>query len=279
LGHDTSSVTTNAGDWRVLGVAYDANGNAYSTNSGGGSQTPWAQDINANYFSVSNVGNIAGGGFVLMDQVLLYPDSNEVGLAISPLTGAGNLVEVQTTNSAAALYVTPNGNVGIKTNAPSAALEVQGGLRVSHGITNSGGASLAAGLVTVSTAGRIDSARTYASTFLGVGTSALLAPSNPDGSIQLSSASAGVFKSLQFNGNGTISNSPSGFEFSTGTSSTPTNVIAGGYILKATNTVTAIDGLTFMGAQLWTDGTNLCVVLQNSGGTRTTNKLSMTAWP
>lgn len=36
---------------------------------------------------------------------------------------------------------------------------------------------------------------------------------------------------------------------------------------------------TSTGAHLWNDGTNLCVVMQNASGTRTTNKLSMTAWP
>jgi hypothetical protein len=36
---------------------------------------------------------------------------------------------------------------------------------------------------------------------------------------------------------------------------------------------------SMMGAQLWSDGTNLCVVLQNSAGTRTTNKVTVTSWP
>lgn len=36
---------------------------------------------------------------------------------------------------------------------------------------------------------------------------------------------------------------------------------------------------TGFGAHLWTDGTNLCVVIENAAGARTTNKLSMAAWP
>ncbi len=55
---------------------------------------------------------------------------------------------------------------------------------------------------------------------------------------------------------------------------------AGWLDLQGTNTVIAPTSINSqMGAQLWSDGTNLCVVLQNSAGTRTTNKLSMTAWP
>ena len=49
--------------------------------------------------------------------------------------------------------------------------------------------------------------------------------------------------------------------------------------LRGTNQTVAPSGFGVMGAMLWTDGTNLCVVLQDSGGVRTTNKLSMTAWP
>lgn len=136
LGHNTSSTTTNAGDLRVLGVAYDANGNAYSTNTGGGSQTPWAQNINGDGYSLTNAGNVLGGGLLVMDLVQLYPDSNEIGLAISPLTGAGNAVEVKDTNSAAALYVTPDGKVGVRTNAPDAALSVSGNMRQAGSISN-----------------------------------------------------------------------------------------------------------------------------------------------
>ena len=52
-----------------------------------------------------------------------------------------------------------------------------------------------------------------------------------------------------------------------------------GVVLLGTNTVVAPGLLTVMGAHLWTDGTNLCVVMQDSAGTRTTNKVSVTSWP
>lgn len=47
------------------------------------------------------------------------------------------------------VLVVSNRTVGINTNGGTASLEVQGGLRVSHGITNSGGASFASGNTTV----------------------------------------------------------------------------------------------------------------------------------
>jgi len=52
-----------------------------------------------------------------------------------------------------------------------------------------------------------------------------------------------------------------------------------GVILPASTPFTAPNSLGIQGAHLWSDGTNLCVVLQNSAGTRTTNKVTMTAWP
>jgi hypothetical protein len=33
------------------------------------------------------------------------------------------------------------------------------------------------------------------------------------------------------------------------------------------------------GGHLWSDGTNLCVVLENTAGGRTTNKMTLSAWP
>jgi hypothetical protein len=52
-----------------------------------------------------------------------------------------------------------------------------------------------------------------------------------------------------------------------------------GLTLRGTNQISAPASLGEMGAHLWSDGTNLCVVLQNKSGGRSTNKLSMTAWP
>lgn len=52
-----------------------------------------------------------------------------------------------------------------------------------------------------------------------------------------------------------------------------------GFILPASTPFTAPASLSGQGAHLWSDGTNLCVVLQNSAGTRTTNKVTLTAWP
>jgi len=52
-----------------------------------------------------------------------------------------------------------------------------------------------------------------------------------------------------------------------------------GVILPASTPFTAPNSLGIQGAHLWSDGTNLCIVLQNSAGTRTTNKVTMTAWP
>ena len=52
-----------------------------------------------------------------------------------------------------------------------------------------------------------------------------------------------------------------------------------GVILPASTPFTAPNSLGIQGAHLWSDGTNLCVVLQNSAGTRTTNKVTLTAWP
>jgi len=52
-----------------------------------------------------------------------------------------------------------------------------------------------------------------------------------------------------------------------------------GVILPASTPFTAPNSLGIQGAHLWSDGTNLCIVLQNSAGTRATNKVTMTAWP
>lgn len=52
-----------------------------------------------------------------------------------------------------------------------------------------------------------------------------------------------------------------------------------GFILPASTPFTAPASLSWQGSHLWSDGTNLCVVLQNSAGTRTTNKVTLTAWP
>ena len=52
-----------------------------------------------------------------------------------------------------------------------------------------------------------------------------------------------------------------------------------GVILPASTPFTAPNSLGIQGAHLWSDGTNLCVVLQDSAGTRTTNKVTLTAWP
>jgi len=52
-----------------------------------------------------------------------------------------------------------------------------------------------------------------------------------------------------------------------------------GFILPSSTPFTAPASLSGQGGHLWSDGTNLCIVLQNSAGTRTTNKVTMTAWP
>jgi len=64
------------------------------------------------------------------------------------------------------------------------------------------------------------------------------------------------------------------------------NHVATGDFVASTNgiifpkvAVSASASLAFAGAQLLSDGTNMLVVLQNAGGARTTNKLSMVAWP
>jgi len=49
-----------------------------------------------------------------------------------------------------------------------------------------------------------------------------------------------------------------------------------GVVLPATATPPA---LAQGGAQLWSDGTNLCVIIKDGGGALTTNKLTMSAWP
>ena len=127
---------TNSGNLRVFGTAFDANGNPYSTNSGGGVQTPWAQGIDASSYPLTNVQFITVQEYVSADYVTLYPDSNEVGLAISPLTGAGNPVVIRDTNYNTKFMVTPDGKVAVGTNAATATLEVHGGVVVSGGVTN-----------------------------------------------------------------------------------------------------------------------------------------------
>ena len=60
--------------------------------------------------------------------------------------------------------------------------------------------------------------------------------------------------------------------------------------LFASHTVTATNGVAFPlnatppaltnnGAHLFSDGTNLCIVIQNAVGTRSTNRITMTAYP
>lgn len=57
--------------------------------------------------------------------------------------------------------------------------------------------------------------------------------------------------------------------------------VTNGLILPGTNVTAAPAGFTnMMGAQLWSDGTNLWVTLQNAGGGRTTNRITLgAAWP
>lgn len=57
--------------------------------------------------------------------------------------------------------------------------------------------------------------------------------------------------------------------------------VTNGIILPGTNVTAAPAGFTgMMGAQLWSDGTNLWVTLQNAEGTRTTNRVTLgAAWP
>lgn len=53
-----------------------------------------------------------------------------------------------------------------------------------------------------------------------------------------------------------------------------------GLVLPGVGQISAPNALlSTAGAHLWSDGTNLCVVMQNAGGTRTTNKITMSAWP
>lgn len=53
-----------------------------------------------------------------------------------------------------------------------------------------------------------------------------------------------------------------------------------GVLLPAATPFTAPTSLNITNsAHLWSDGTNLCIVFQNAAGTRTTNKVTMTAWP
>lgn len=153
LGEDTSSTTTNAGNLRVLGTAYDANGNPYSTNTSGGAQTPWISDINAAGYSLTNAGSLWGGGSLIMDQAVFYPDSNEVGIAIQPVTGAGNLVAIKDTNFVDKFIITPDGKVGIATNAPAQAFEVQGNVNVSGAITNGSDLAVGGNIIIRNTAG------------------------------------------------------------------------------------------------------------------------------
>jgi hypothetical protein len=66
----------------------------------------------------------------------------------------------------------------------------------------------------------------------------------------------------------------------TGDTNSWATVGAGSFWLPGTNTISAVAQANVgMGAQMFTDGTNLVVAFQNAAGTRTTNKLSMTSWP
>ncbi len=52
-----------------------------------------------------------------------------------------------------------------------------------------------------------------------------------------------------------------------------------GIAFRGTNVISGAATLGEMGAHLFTDGTNFIAIFQNKAGVRTTNKLSMTAWP
>jgi len=68
--------------------------------------------------------------------------------------------------------------------------------------------------------------------------------------------------------------------FRTGDTNGWLNAGAGSFSIPGTNTISAPQTAnSMMGAQIWSDGTNLCCVFQNAAGTRTTNKLSMASWP
>jgi len=302
LGDDINSTTTNSADLRVAGSIYlpvpsgtatnltlDPNGKIVAvTNApggGSGSQTPWTQDIDANYFSVSNIANVIVSGLLQGRYARLFPTNGLFGLTISPSTGAGTLVQVTDTNTAAALYVTPNGNVGIKTNAPAAALEVQGNVNVSGNQTNTGSIVSGAGFLHPSSGSFINANGAVAGTFSILNKSTLT--SAADGQFTIANNGGNNFTRLNFGlttaaspslgrTNGHLAVFGATGLFAGG--NTNGLWMMGGPLIQDFNLVSP-GAPDRQGALYWNDGTNVIVTIRNSAGVITTNKLSMSAWP
>jgi len=193
-------------------------------------------------------------------------------------------LNIKPTNSVAGsgLTIGPAGNVGINTNNPTTALHVLGTTRLSAGAeSTSGGTIIPAtfSLAMAASAGSTlifnnadtthfvkmqNSAGTAFTAFLNnctsFGESAANTAANP--------AIGGTNGNLAvFGGNGTYAGG-----------ATNSLWIMGGGIIQDFSLVAPV-APTRQGAAYWNDGTNVCVVLRNSAGTITTNKLSMASWP
>ena len=266
---------TNAAVNDVIKVHSSSAGQVVWTNgaAAGGSQTPWAQNIDGGGYSLTNVQHVNVG------TNINAPSQNST-LNISGTNSAGSMIGWEITSSNALFRLRSS-------TAPTAAIPLTvstSGVVTATMFQTIGGASMSVGVLSTvgNSAGRVD-----------VGAGASL-KGRVNGTLDILDVSAnatlhGVFlgganqtnSQLQVLSSSTV-NSNSTINVRSGNTNNWINFGAGSFDVVAVNnpTFTAPFSMNALqGAQLWSDGTNLCVVLQNSGGTRTTNKLSMTAWP
>lgn len=259
---------TNAAAGQILTVISSNNNKIVwgVSNAPTGSQTPWASDINAAGFSLSNT-------FKLSLGTNGYSGTQNPSFILGGTNSAGTGVMMKVANTNSALEF--RGGTGTTYSASTALTLGVNGQAVFGGAVNIGG----------------NCGVPANSTFNWSARSSLASDFN--GEMVMGTALFNDFYSLFFGNNGATNGllrfvssttlNPQ-FEFRNGTTNNDAagwaNVKMGSAFLSGTNTIGA-PGLQgpLMGCQLYSDGTNLVGVFQNAAGTRTTNKFTMSAWP
>lgn len=179
-----------------------------------------------------------------------------------------------------------NGNTGFGTATPTATLSVSGGVSVTGGQTNSGTIRAA----TLLSDGNVQAGNNFfnanaSGAYEISGRMAFSAPGS--GVYRFANSSSTDFNRVNFGGdtaafpalgrsNGWITVTGGSGLFEGG--NTNGFWLMGGGLLQDF-TFTAPAAPSRQGALYWNDGTNVCVVIRNSAGGITTNKLTMSAWP
>lgn len=240
------------------------------SNAPAASQTPWASDINGAGFSLSNV-------FKLSLGTNGYSGTQNPSFILGGTNSAGTGTMFKMANTNGQLEVRSGSNTTFSASLPMS-LTAAGAMTLNQGLTLGNSSTLAssAGYLALSannatiyfdgaSVGDIGVQHSVPHKFF-VSTNAEYAffdsssaiqsafRSQVNGVVELNSGTYGVYRDLILR------------------TLTATNVILNASIAAPAAPANA-------GALVWTDGTNLCAVFKNAGGTLTTNKFTMSAWP